>query len=58
VREEVAVTVGPAVLAIVVDRVVVGGGELEGGEERLGHGARGDVEGLADLEVVEPARLG
>src|ERR1700730_3527496 len=58
VGQEVAVAVGPAVLAIVVDRVVVGGGELERGEERLGHGTRGNREALAPREVVEPARGG
>jgi len=45
----IAVAVGVAVLAVVVDRVVVGGGELEGGEERLGHGARGVEKALAQL---------
>ena len=53
VGEEVAVAMRPTVDAVVVDRVVVAGGELEGREESLGHGARGDVEALADAEVVE-----
>ncbi len=55
VGEQVAVAVGAAVLAIVVDRVVVGGGELERGEERLGHRARRDREALAHRQIVEPA---
>ena len=58
VGEEVAVAARPAVGPVVVDRVVVARGELEGGEERVGHGARGNVEALAHPEVVEVARLG
>ena len=55
VREQVGMAVATAVLAVVVDRVVVAGGRLEGQELRLRHGARGDVEGLAEREVLEIA---
>ncbi len=54
--QEVAVTAGLAIDAVVVDRMIVAGGELERGEERLGHGARRDVEPLADDEVIEVPR--
>ena len=56
VRQEVAVTVGLTVDAVVVDRMIVRGCELKGREERLGHGARRDEETFADHEVVEVPR--
>src|SRR6266702_8400369 len=56
--EEIAVAVRPAIGPIVVDRMIVARGELKSGEERVGHGARGNVKALADPEVVEIAGLG
>src|SRR5260370_18656189 len=52
------VTMAPrlAILAVIVDRMVVATGELEGGEHRFGLGARVDVELLPDLHVLEPVR--
>src|SRR5688572_27211268 len=56
VRQHVAMAAGPAVLAVVVNRMVVAAGQLEGGEHRFGLGPRVYVELLADLEVLEPVR--
>src|SRR5262245_40458516 len=47
-----------AELAVVMDRMIVAGGRLEGQELRLGHRARRDVEGLAEGEVLEVERRG
>ena len=55
-RQKIAMPVAAAELAVVVDRMVVAGGRLEGQELRLRHRARRDVEGLADGEVLEVAR--
>src|SRR5262245_60624860 len=54
VRQHVAMAAGMAVLAVVVNRMVVAAGELEGGEQRFGLGARVYIELLPDLEVLEP----
>lgn len=58
VGEEIGEAVATAVFAVVVDGVVVAGGGLEGEEDRLGHGAAGEGEAFAYLEVLEPALLG
>src|SRR5689334_24239233 len=52
--QQVAVAAGLAVFAVVMDRMVVATGRLEGGEQRLGLGARVDIKLLSDLEVLEP----
>ena len=54
VGQHVAMAARLAVFAVVVDRMVVAAGQLEGSEQRLGLGAGVDVELLADLEVLEP----
>src|SRR5262245_32228863 len=46
----------PAVLAVVVNRVIVTARELEGGEHRFGLGPRVYVKLLAHREVLEPVR--
>ena len=55
VGEEVGVAVAAAELDVIVDGVVVAGGGLEGEEDGLGHGAAGEGEAFAELEVLEPA---
>src|SRR5690349_521092 len=52
--QQVAVAAGLAVFAVVMDRMVVATGRLEGSEQRLGLGARVDIELLSDLDVLEP----
>src|SRR5262245_37002896 len=54
VCQQVAMAARTAVLAIVMDRMIVAAGQLEGSEQRLGLGARVDVELLAELQVLEP----
>src|SRR5262245_58183445 len=56
VRQEIAMPVAAAELAAVVDRMVAAGGCLKGQEMRFRHRARGDVEGLAEGDVLEVAR--
>ena len=58
VGEEIGEAVAAAEFAVVVDGVVVAGGGLEGEEDRLRHGAAGEGEAFAELEVLEPALLG
>ena len=55
VGQQVLVAEGGAVGPVVVDRVVVAGEKLEGGEVRIGQRARGTWETLADFELVEGA---
>jgi hypothetical protein len=56
VRQHVAMAARPAVLAVVVNRMVVAAAQLEGGEHRFGLGPRVYIEFLPDLEVLEPVR--
>src|SRR5690606_7065200 len=55
VRLHVRHAPGATVLDVVVRRVIVAAREREGGEERIGEGARGQHEALPDPEVLEPA---
>ena len=44
-----------AIFDVVMDRVIVAGGELEGREQRRRHRPRRDREALSQLEILEPA---
>src|SRR6516165_7808720 len=57
VGERTFVAALAAIFEVVMDRMIVGGDRLEGGEVRLGHGAARDRETLADREILEIARL-
>jgi hypothetical protein len=48
-------TVPPTVFEVIVNGMVIPAGELEGGEDRVGHRPRGDVEPLAQPEVLKIA---
>src|SRR5262249_36032689 len=48
-------SMAPAKLAIIVDRMIVARGRLESQELRLRYGAGGQGKGFADLEVFEVA---
>jgi len=58
VGEQLRMAALAAILDVVVDRMVVAGDGLEGGEIRLGQGAAGDVESLAHRQILEIARRG
>src|SRR5260370_40299527 len=55
-RQEVAPAARLAIFAVGVNRMIVAARRLEGGEQRLGLGARVDVKLLPDLQSLEPAR--
>jgi hypothetical protein len=55
-RQHVAMAARLAVDAVVVDGMIVAAGELESREQRLGLGARIDVEALPEREVFEIVR--
>src|SRR5262249_8394702 len=56
VCQQVAMAARLAIFAVVVDRMVVAARQLEGGEQRLGLGARVDVVALPDPHILEPMR--
>ena len=47
--------VPPAIFHVVVDRMIVPARGLKRREQRVGHGAAGQDEALADPEILEPA---
>src|SRR6185312_6868892 len=57
VSEQPVMTLRPAILDVVMDRVVVARDSLKRGEIGLGDGTARNVEGLADGQIVEIAAL-
>jgi len=57
VRERAGMAAFAAIFDIVMDWVVVGRNRLEGGEIGLGDGAAGNVEALADRQILEKPAL-